>query len=210
MFCWTNASLVEPRSAASRIVGVLRSSEPFDDATVVSLARKDLPEVRYGPTNANFMLCSGVMLIPDKMMSTCPASSAGSRSTNGIGARRSFTCIASAMALARSISSPMISPVLVVMLSGGMLAAVPTTSSPFVRIRPRTDVGKGPAPAVVAGAHPAARVSSIIRQRASRVGRTSAHLHELLEAAQPGRMRLVPVPVAPVGERHLADVDVAA
>jgi len=37
------------------------------------------------------------------------------------------------------------------MLSGGMLAAVPTTSSPFARIRPSTEDEVG---AVVADAHP--------------------------------------------------------
>src|SRR5262245_52199433 len=39
---------------------------------------------------------------------------------------------------------------------------------------------------------------------------TSAHLHELLQAAQPRGRRLLAVAVAPVGEGDLADVDVAA
>ena len=49
--------------------------------------------------------------------------------------------MASAIARAMSTSSPMISPVFVVMLRGGMLAAVPTTSSPrcLMRLRPVAD-----------------------------------------------------------------------
>src|SRR3989440_6720721 len=46
MFCWTNTSLVEPRSAASRIVGVLRSSEPFDDATVEGRSEEHTSELQ--------------------------------------------------------------------------------------------------------------------------------------------------------------------
>src|SRR5438093_13100821 len=37
----------------------------------------------------------------------------------------------------------------------------------------------------------------------------SAHLDELLQASQPGRVGLALVAIAPVGERHFADVDVA-
>src|SRR2546427_12766878 len=37
----------------------------------------------------------------------------------------------------------------------------------------------------------------------------SARLDEFLQASQPGRVRLALVAIAPVGERHLADVDVA-
>src|SRR3990167_3413936 len=39
---------------------------------------------------------------------------------------------------------------------------------------------------------------------------SSAYLGELLQASQPGRVGLALVAIAPVGERHLADVDVAA
>src|SRR5262249_18758101 len=38
----------------------------------------------------------------------------------------------------------------------------------------------------------------------------SPRLDELLQAAHAGRGRLLPVPIAPVGERDFADVDVAA
>src|SRR5213593_708677 len=99
----------------------------------------------------------------------------------------------------------MISPVFVVMLSGGILAAVPTTSSPFARIRPRTEDEDV---LVVAVAHPVATASTT-RARTSLATRTSARLHEFLQAAQPGRVRVLLVAVPPVGERHLADVDVA-
>src|SRR5262245_56621266 len=95
------------------------------------------------------------MVMPEMTRSTEPALSAARRSANGIGARRSFTFIASAIARAMSTSKPMISPVFVVMLRGGMLAAVPTTSSALARMRPRPAAEDGAV--VVAGAQPPRR-----------------------------------------------------
>ena len=89
------------------------------------------------------MFRAGVMESPDRIMSTCPASSAGRSPANGMETRRSLTFMASAMPRARSISNPMISPFRVVMFSGGMLAAVPTTSSPraWIRLSPGEEGG---------------------------------------------------------------------
>ena len=71
------------------------------------------------------------MVMPDKIMSTLPASRAGNSSEKDMGTSLSFTPIASEIYLDRSASRPIILPSLVVMLSGGMLPAVPTTNSPL-------------------------------------------------------------------------------
>ena len=73
--------------------------------------------------------------MPEITISTLPDCNAESRSANGIVFNFSSTSMAPAIICAISGSSPMTVPSFAVMLSGGMLPAVPTTNSFFFRMR---------------------------------------------------------------------------
>ena len=69
-----------------------------------------------------------------------PDCKAGSSSAKRITSNLALTPMAAAMALARSTSYPISSPSLLVMFIGGMLPAIPTTSSPRCTMRSMTEI----------------------------------------------------------------------
>src|SRR5512139_1504873 len=78
------------------------------------------------------------MVILESTMSTFPASREASNWSKGMVSNLALTPMPAAIVPPRSISNPLTTPVLVFMLNGGMVPAVPTTSSPFFKMRSST------------------------------------------------------------------------